>query len=105
MGTNGGNIGGINVLVSDQLSGTAVLADASQIAAANEGLVVNMASHATVDLNAGGSPSDLTSLWQTNCRGIRVERWWAARVLRAGAVASLSSVDYSSGNSPCMTER
>jgi hypothetical protein len=97
MGPNGGQIiPGVEVLVSDQLSGTAVLADASQVAAASEGINLDVVRHANVQM--GESPATTVNLWQKNLRGIRAERWFAFKVLRQGAVASLSAVDYSAGS-------
>jgi hypothetical protein len=98
MGPTDGRLGAIPVLTSDQLTNTAVLVDASVIAAAAEGLTVQVASHGTVDLNNGESPSQPVSLWQKNLKGILVERFWDATVLRSSRVASLSGVSYSGGS-------
>ena len=76
---------------------TAVLVDASQVAAAAEGLSVDVVRHATLDMNSGESPAT-PNLWQKNLVGIRGERWWDVTVLRSSSVASLSSVSYSGGS-------
>jgi hypothetical protein len=56
MSPSGGQLGNIVTLVSDQLDGTAVMFDASQIAGASEGLSIDVARFATLDMGEGGSP-------------------------------------------------
>jgi hypothetical protein len=70
----------------------------TRLAAAAEGLSVDVVRNATLDLNSGESPTQMTNLWQKNLVGIRAERWWDVTVLRSSAVASLSSVSYSGGS-------
>ena len=100
----GGDLGGITVLVTDQLAGgspglAAVLVDASRVAAWSEGIGFSRATHASLEMSdspvmfAGGvgSPdapvsAQTVSLWQTNCSGLRAERWWAASRLVDTAV-------------------
>jgi hypothetical protein len=86
------------VVVSDQLgSGEVLLFDADAIASDGGTVAMSTARHATVDMAGGNSPT--FSLWQKNCFGLRVERQLGFKLLRAGAVASLSSASYT-GESP-----
>jgi Phage capsid family len=75
---NGGTVAGIEVLVSDAISdGVALLVDASQIAAASSLPILNSAREAAVALDG----ETLTSLWQKNLVGLRVERFVGFRPL------------------------
>ena len=100
----GGDLGGITVVVTDQLPGgspgvAAVLVDASRIAAWSEGIGLSRATHASLEMSDSpimfvggiGSPdapvsTQQVSLWQTNCSAIRGERWWSASRLVDTAV-------------------
>jgi hypothetical protein len=107
LGPMGGSINGIIVIANDGVpSGTAILVDASGVAAApgevtlaqyGEGLVI---SDSAPDSPPTGSTT-ITSLWQNNQVAIVVERWFCAVRLRTDAVASVfSSTSYQGGNSP-----
>jgi HK97 family phage major capsid protein len=96
MNVNGGSIGGVTVLVSGQLAaGTAVLFDATAIAAASENVTLFASREAVVTMAEASS----VSLWQQDLVALRAERWFGFSLLRAYGVASLSGVDYS-GVSP-----
>src|SRR5262249_12491167 len=105
MTPQGGTLGGVQTLVSDGLpSGYLVALDATQIAAGSEGLFVSSSTEATVAMD--GAPDSppigttvLTRLWQADLVASRIERYFGAQRLRAGAVAAISGVNYS-GNSP-----
>jgi hypothetical protein len=90
---NGGSIGGVTVLVSGQLApGTAVLFDATAIAAASENVALSASREAVVTTVA--SPASSVSLWPQDLVALRAERWFGFSLLRADGVASLSGVDY-----------
>ena len=91
MGINGGTLGGITVLVSSRLaSGTAVLFDATAIAAASENVALSASREAVVTMAEASS----VSLWAQDLVALRAERWFGFSLLRADGVASLSGVDY-----------
>ena len=93
MAANGGQIGGVTILVSGQLAaGTAVLFDATAIAAASEKIALSASREAVVTTVT--SPASSVSLWQQNLVALRAERWFGFSLLRADGVASLSGVDY-----------
>ena len=93
MAVNGGSIGGVTILVSGQLaSGTAVLFDATAIAAASENVTLSASREAVVTMAEASS----VSLWQQDLVALRAERWFGFALLRADGVASLSGVDYTS---------
>ena len=103
--TNGGQIGGVPiVVVNEAVDGEIVLVDASQVAAGTEGLVLDSSTQASVNLDApGDSPVSastvMTSLWQNNLVAVKAERFIGAKVLRSDAVAKITGATYS-GNSP-----
>jgi hypothetical protein len=93
MNVNGGSIGGVTILVSGQLAaGTAVLFDATAIAAASENVALSASREAVVTTVA--SPASSVSLWPQDLVALRAERWFGFSLLRADRVASLSGVDY-----------
>jgi hypothetical protein len=102
----GGEIAGIAVLVSDHLPALGspdgpciMLIDASRVAADTEVVTLDIARHASLEMadpTTHGSgigspeqsgPANLVSLWATNSRGLRAERWYGFRRLRDSAVA------------------
>ena len=107
MGIGGGTLAGIPVLVSDWVTITtgasAVLLDASMIAADAEPPTLAESRHASLQMdNAPGqsvgagspqtpNPTSLVSLFQTNSRALLLERWLGASRLSANAVQLLSS--------------
>ena len=106
LGVNGGTIvPGLTVIVSDGVSaGTAVLVDASQVAAASETMQLSASNEAIVQMDSSpDSPpvagSVMTSLWQANLTGLKAERSFAATKLSTTGVAALSGISYV-GDSP-----
>jgi Phage capsid family len=102
----GGSIGGIPLLVCDEVtSGEMILLDAGAVAAGTSGaLVLEQSNEATIQLDtAPDSPQSATtnviSLWQNNLSAIRAERYLGAKLIRSDAIAKLSGVSYT-GNSP-----
>jgi HK97 family phage major capsid protein len=93
----GGDIAGVQVVPTDALTDTAVLLDASQIAADPGQVVLDASEQASLQLddNPTDAASDLRSLWQSNLRALRAERYFAAMPLRPGAVSVLTSVSTS----------
>ena len=102
---NGGTIGGMTIVVVDEATdGEIILADATQVAAGSERLVLDNAMQASLQLDApGDSPvgasTVMTSLWQNNLAAIKAERYIGAKLLRADAVAKITGANYT-GNSP-----
>ena len=81
LGVNGGSAAGVTIIVSDQLAdGTALLVDASQVAAATDPLVLDASEHAAMYLTSD-SPQVLVSLWQRDMVGLRAERLFAFHAL------------------------
>jgi len=100
----GGAIQGMDVLLSDGVSGQIIAVDASQIAAAGGTVELDSSGAATVQMDgAPDSPpsaaTNLISFWQMNLAGLRATRYWGAERLRTGAVSVISNVAYG-GNSP-----
>jgi HK97 family phage major capsid protein len=102
---DGGEIGGVPIVVSDSATaGEIVLADAAQIAAGAEGLRLDSSNEATIQMDSSpDSPvlatSNYQSLWQLNLVGLRCERFIGAKPLRSDAVAKITGAAYT-GNSP-----
>jgi hypothetical protein len=100
----GGAIQGMDVLVSDGVSGQIIAVDASQIVAAGGTVELDGSGVASVQMDsAPDSPptaaTNFLSFWQMNLAGLRATRYWGAERLRTGAVSVISNVAYS-GNSP-----
>ncbi len=78
MSPQGGTLAGVPALASDQLpDGRVMLIDASQVAANSDAIVLDSASHASVELSdtpTAGGPATV-SLWQNNLYGLRAERY------------------------------
>jgi HK97 family phage major capsid protein len=103
----GGTLNGVPVIVSEHIptdsSGSIVImANAGDIYLGDEGgVMIDMSREASLEMSdaptgdaTAGTGSSLVSLWQTNCVGIRAERFinWSKR--RATAVAYLSGVNW-----------
>ena len=111
---DGGEIGGITVVVSDGLSaGTVVLVDASGVAVGSDAITLAVARDAALEMldsaltqaSVTGSPptsvgTTLVSMFQTNSVALRALRFFGAARLRDDAVAVMSGVDYSGSGSP-----
>jgi hypothetical protein len=97
---NGGEVGGITVLASDQLTATqALMVDARAIAGNTEIVTLSVSRESTLQLDTSpdSPPTAATiplSLWQADCAAIKAERFFAFELLRTNAVASLSGVTY-----------
>lgn len=98
---------GVPTLISDSLpTGTGVMFDAAQVGANSGEVRVDSSTVADIQMdnaptNSAGAgspptpvPTTIVSLWQTNSVALRVERYFLAKLLRSGAVASLSGVSY-----------
>ena len=101
---NGGRIGGVQIIPSDNLplAGSpadqtgAVLVDASQVAVADGALQLDTARNASLQMadapSAGAQPA--VSLWQTNSRALRVRRRIGYARLRSTAAAVIDGPDW-----------
>lgn len=101
---DGGDIGGIRVIPSDSLpvSGSPpveliVMINAPALATADDGLGLDVAQHASVEMSdtpvqdaTTPTASQVVSLWQNNLRGIRVERRFGWHKLTSTAVATMA---------------
>lgn len=107
MTPTGGTMAGVPTLISDSLpTGTGVMFDAAQVGANSGEVRVDSSTVADIQMdnaptNSAGAgspptpvPTTIVSLWQTNSVALRVERYFLAKLLRSGAVASLSGVSY-----------
>jgi hypothetical protein len=94
LGPQGGTLLNTPALVSDGLdSGVLLLMDAAQIAAADDGISLSTAKHASVAMDdSPTSGSALTSLWQQNMLGIKVERFFGVQALSSSALAYVTGV-------------
>jgi hypothetical protein len=96
----GGSISGVPILISDGLSaGQLALIDASGLAGGSDAVILDATQHATLEID--DSPDDpttagtvMTSLWQSNLRALRGERWFGVNKFRASSVALLEGADY-----------
>jgi hypothetical protein len=97
---DGGDIHGITCVASDGVpSGSMVLVDAIQVAAATSTMVLDATEQASVQLNdAPDSPptasTSYVSLWQMNWLGLRAERFYGATKLTTNAAVVISSINY-----------
>jgi hypothetical protein len=102
---NSGSAAGIPVIPSDGCpSGQVILADASGIAAGSDGVRVDSAAQASLQMDsAPDSPpiaaTSYVNLWTQNMVAARVERFFGAKVVRSNSVAYITGANYS-GNSP-----
>ena len=109
MTMNGGVLGGLPVIVSDYVpAGTVILANASEIYLADDGVVtIDVSREASLEMSdAPAHSSDpatgasLVSMFQTNSVAIRAERFinWAKR--RTAAVAYVAGADWAGDTTP-----
>jgi hypothetical protein len=94
MTVTGGVIQGIKVVVSEAAMTGAVLLDASQIAAADDQIVLSEGQYASVEMDdspTSGAQS-LVSLWQNSMVGLKAVRYFGVEALRSTAVALITSV-------------
>jgi HK97 family phage major capsid protein len=94
---NGGNIGGVPVLVSDaaQTTTNAYVFDAQQVAGANETITLVPGDHATFQPsdNPTAGPAAVVSLWQNDLVGLKAERVFGCELLRSSAAAVISDMN------------
>ena len=96
----GGSIMGIPVVASQAAGTNLIIVDQSGILYADDGQsTIDVSKDATLQMDsAPASPADATtvyvSLWQTNCIGLRVERFCTWARARATAVAYITGAAY-----------
>jgi hypothetical protein len=92
----GGELLGTPLICSDGAgSGVLALIDASQVAASQGSLQVNVATHASLQMNDNPSTGErtLVSLWQNNMVGLRIEATdFGAAPLSANACAQITGI-------------
>lgn len=101
----GGTFEGLPAIVSQYVGNQLILMNAPDIYLADEGgVAVDMSTEASLEMESeptGDSvtptPVELVSMWQTNSVAIRAERWINWKRRRTAAVAVISGVNYSSG--------
>jgi hypothetical protein len=101
LGPLGGQIANVPVIISDAITaGDLLLFDAAGLAAAADpAIMLDFSSQADIQLSTtSDSPPTaatvLQSLWQSNLRGLRAERYWAAVRLRTSAIARVTGANY-----------
>jgi HK97 family phage major capsid protein len=89
---------GIRVVCSDSLTDTAILLDATQVAAASGDITVDQSRHTSLmlDDNPTSGAGQLTSLFQNNLVAARAERYFGAEVLRDDCLALITGVSTTS---------
>jgi HK97 family phage major capsid protein len=101
---NGGSIGGIQIVVSDEVtSGEMILVDASQLAVAQEGFRIEQSNQASIQLNSTpDSPTTgstvMTSLWQANMSAVRAERYVGLALIRSDCAAKITGIGLTGGS-------
>ncbi len=104
---NGGNIGGIPVVVSQSVGTRLVVVKASEILLADDGgMEISVSDQASVEMSStpiAGEASPITgailqSFWQRNLIGIRVERFVTWKRARASSVEWISGATYAPAN-------
>lgn len=101
----GGTFEGLPAIVSQYVGNQLILMNAPDIYLADEGgVAVDMSTEASLEMESeptGDSvtptPVEMVSMWQTNSVAIRAERWINWKRRRTAAVAVISGVNYSSG--------
>jgi hypothetical protein len=100
----GGSLAGVPIVVSDGAgAGQIVLADATGIAAAQEGARVDFTAQGAVQMDsAPDSPptaaTNMIGLWQNDMRAIKVERFFGAKAVRPLSVAQITGANYDAGS-------
>jgi hypothetical protein len=94
LGPQGGAIAGVPALASDGLDdGTLVLLDAQQVCAADDGVRLDTTREGLIALDdAPTAGSALTSLWQQDLVGIRVERYFGMQALSSSGLAYVTGI-------------
>jgi hypothetical protein len=104
MSAMGGELVGLPAIVSSLPPGFLVLVDAAGIGLADQGVLLDRTSQATIEMDdapladaLGPTPAaTLLSLWPTNSTALRGERFFSWAVLRDRAIAAVSDVNWSS---------
>ena len=97
---NGGNVGGVEIVVSDaQTANRMTVVDASALAIADGGIDLRSSGQAAVEMETAptGSSSaptatSLVSMYQTNSRCLLAERSFAVKAIRPSAYAHLTNI-------------
>ena len=87
MSPTGGSICGIPVLVSDGIADDAgILIDASQVVSNPGTVTLDASSKASLAMDNAPTPAMAAalSLWQTNNRAVRSERWFSFEAVGSG---------------------
>jgi hypothetical protein len=101
MTPNGGSIGGVTVLVSDEPpqdsnGSTVLMVDADAIAAGDEGFTLDSSKAAALQMD--DDPADgaapLVSMFQTHSRALKANRWFGFEKLHGSACAFLTDVNW-----------
>lgn len=96
--STGGTLRGTPVIISENVPSDSdgsivVMAKASEILLADDGVtMIDASREATLDMAGGNTPA--FNLWQKNCVGIRAERWITWQKARAQAVQYISGANY-----------
>lgn len=97
IGPRGGTLIGIPVLTSRHAAEDVIaLVDPTGIAAADDGMEVKRAEHASLMMadDFEGAQPEMVSLWQTNSVALMAEVFASWEVQRAGSVAIVTGADY-----------
>ena len=94
-----GQVQGMEVIVTNAVSGQIVAVDPTQLFAASGNLLFDFSTEATLQFDTTPdspptSATNLVSLWQNNFAGIRATRYWAVGRGRTTAVSVISNVTY-----------
>jgi hypothetical protein len=99
LGILGGSISGATVVASDALMDKILILDAAQCAVDSGPVFLDQSSQTSLQMD--DDPSDgaqkLTSLWQSDLRALRAERWWASQLLRSDGAAVITDVSLDVG--------
>ena len=96
--TQGGELCGIPLLVSDEIaSATMMLLDASRCAGDSETITLEEARHASLVMDTAPSQgaAQVVSMFQTNSRALKAERWYGFDLLDDTAAALIDTINYS----------
>lgn len=101
----GGTFEGLPAIVSQYVGNQLILMNAPDVYLADEGgVAVDMSTEASLEMESAPTGDSVTptgvelvSMWQTNSVAIRAERWINWKRRRTAAVAVISGVNYSTG--------
>ena len=99
MTVSGGQIAGVTVTPSDGIADDQILGvDASQLAMNGGTVQLDASAEALADLDTESGSTGVTSLWQSNQIGARLERVLGFQPMRAAAVALIDGMNYGTGS-------